>query len=183
MGIRRRWWGKRRGCRGGARGQHRRLPFAGQRSVCRAGKLRWCERLGRAGTRRRIGHNSRARGACALPRSKRALAGISGPSRRERTPRCPCRRRRDAAGYTIAIAWRPAVHALGVWSESYVPNVWRRVAVAPVGLDNETVLLEAPFGVRQAGAVLAHGAGPAALCMLRCGRTPRRYANHQPLDE
>lgn len=36
---------------------------------------------------------------------------------------------------------------------------------------NETLLLAARVGVRQAGAVLAHVARPAAFCWMRCSRT------------
>ena len=36
---------------------------------------------------------------------------------------------------------------------------------------NETLLLTAPCGVRQAVAVLAHVARPAALYLMRCSRT------------
>ena len=36
---------------------------------------------------------------------------------------------------------------------------------------NEPLLLAALFGVRQAGAVLAHVARPAAFCLMRCSRT------------
>jgi hypothetical protein len=43
---------------------------------------------------------------------------------------------------------------------------------------NETLLLPAPFGVRQAGAVLAHGTRPAALCLMRCS-SAQRYADLQ----
>lgn len=39
---------------------------------------------------------------------------------------------------------------------------------------NETLLLAARGGVRQAVAVLAHGARPAALYLIRCSRTLRR---------
>ena len=35
----------------------------------------------------------------------------------------------------------------------------------------EPLLLAAPFGVRQAVAVLAHGARTAAFCLERCSRT------------
>ncbi|WP_353269025.1 hypothetical protein, partial [Gemmatimonas sp.] len=41
---------------------------------------------------------------------------------------------------------------------------------------NETLLLTAPCGVRQAVAVLAHVARPAALYLMRCSRTLSRYA-------
>ena len=37
---------------------------------------------------------------------------------------------------------------------------------------NETLLLAARGGERQAVAVLAHGARPAALYLMRCSRTP-----------
>ena len=37
-------------------------------------------------------------------------------------------------------------------------------------LPNETLLLAAQCGVRQAVAVLAHVARPAALCLMRCSR-------------
>jgi hypothetical protein len=36
---------------------------------------------------------------------------------------------------------------------------------------NETLLLAARCGVRQAVAVLAHVARPAAFCLMRCSRT------------
>ena len=40
---------------------------------------------------------------------------------------------------------------------------------------NETLLLAARGSVRQAVAVLAHVARPAAFCWMRCSRTLRRY--------
>jgi hypothetical protein len=45
-----------------------------------------------------------------------------------------------------------------------------RLPLAPA-LSNETLLLAARGGVRQAVAVLAHAARPAALYLMRCSRT------------
>ncbi len=41
---------------------------------------------------------------------------------------------------------------------------------------NKTLLLTAQRGARQAVAVLAHVARPAAFCLMRCSRTLRRSA-------
>ncbi len=51
------------------------------------------------------------------------------------------------------------------------------VVMARVLMSNEPLLLAARGGVRQAVAVLAHAARPAALYMMRCSRTLRRSAD------